>query len=135
MPTFRYDKLVRDTIGELHIDAGHVPEITHLSNDELVVALCKKLREEADEVDEALNEQELIEELADVQQIIDDLCAVTGISKVILEEQKKQKADKKGGFQKGVYISTVTIPDENDEWAVYCRKSPEKYPEIGLKDE
>lgn len=130
MPTFRYDKLVRDKIGKWHVEAGHTPAITHLKGKELVAALCKKLHEEADEVDGALSQEELVEEIADVQQIIDDLCAVADIEKRVLDDIKKKKAAKKGGFKDGVYISTVAMPDENDKWAIYCRKSPDKYPEV-----
>lgn len=130
MPTFRYDKLVRDNIAQFHLDAGHTPVVTRLKGKELVAALCKKLHEEADEVDGALSEAALAEEIADVQQIIDDLCAVANISKTEVEKAREKKEKKKGGFQKGVYVETVYIPNEADEMVTYCRRDPEKYLEI-----
>lgn len=130
MPTFRYAKLVRDNIPRFHEESGHTIKSKNLSGKELVRALAEKLHEEADEVDGALSREELVEEIADVQQIINDLCAVSSISIKELTHMINKKAARKGGFSKGAYIDTVTMPDENDEWVAYCRKSPEKYPEI-----
>lgn len=101
-----------------------------LQKDDLRKALIVKLHEEADEVDSALNRDELIEEIGDVQQIINDLCVNENISNAELTAVIEKKTIRKGGFTHGEYIETVTIPDENDKWAKYCRKSPEKYPEV-----
>ena len=130
MPTFRYAKLVRDNIPGWHRENGHTVKGKQLAGPELQNALCGKLHEEADEVSGALSREELIEEIGDVQQIINDLCISEGITKEELEASIKTKTDRKGGFLKGEYIDTVTIPDENDKWAQYCRQAPEKYPEI-----
>ena len=98
--------------------------------DELRAALCQKLHEEADEVDSAASRQELIEEIGDVQQIINDLLATQSITQAELEASIAKKTARKGGFQNGEYIESVTIPNEDDEWAQYCRRAPEKYPEV-----
>ena len=130
MPTFRYAKLVRDNIPSFHIESGHTFTGRTLKGKELVDALVAKLHEEADEVDGALSPDELIEELADVQQIIDDLCTVSGIRKEDMTNVMAKKAARKGGFLQGKYIETVTMPTEDDKWVVYCRNAPDKYPEI-----
>lgn len=130
MPTFKYAKLVRDKIPDWHRQDGHIVKGRQLSKDELRQALIAKLREEADEIDSALSTEELIEEIGDFQQIIDDLCVTIGISKSDLVAKIAKKTGRKGGFLQGEYIETVTIPDENDEWAQYCRQSPDKYPEV-----
>lgn len=130
MPTFRYAKLVRDNIPGWHRENGHTVKGERLAGGELQNALCEKLHEEADEVSGALSREELIEEIGDVQQIINDLCASEGITKAELEASIKKKTDRKGGFLNGEYIDTVTIPNENDKWAQYCRQAPEKYPEV-----
>lgn len=129
MPTFKYSKLVRDNIPTFHIKAGHSIVARTLTGAELSDALIAKLHEEADEIDGALTHDELIEEIADVQQIITDLCAANNITLETLTEVIKKKAARKGGFSKGQYIETVTMPTD-DEWVAYCRKSPDKYPEI-----
>lgn len=130
MPTFRYAKLVRDNIPGWHRENGHVVQGRQLTKDELRAALIEKLREEADEIDGAMSPEELVEEIGDVQQIIDDLCATMGIAKDELAEVIAKKTGRKGGFLQGEYIETVTIPDENDTWAQYCRNDPAKYPEV-----
>lgn len=130
MPTFKYAKLVRDNIAKWHVESGHTPKTKKLKGEELKKALFKKLHEEADEVSVALSRDELIEEISDVQQIIDDLCAVENIQKSEVEAARKIKRERKGGFREGIYIDTVTIPDEKDKWAKYCRSQPEKYPEV-----
>lgn len=130
MPTFKYAKLVRDNIADWHTHAGHTPKVTHLKGKQLIRALCKKLHEEADEVDAALSRNELIEEIADVQQILDDICTVENIKKSEVESTQAKKFEQKGGFQNGIYIDTVYMPNEDDRWAKYCRKNPRKYPEL-----
>ena len=130
MPTFRYAKLVRDSIPGWHRDNGHTVVGRQLAGEELLRALVMKLHEEADEVDGAMDRKELVEEIGDVQQIINDLLTTQEISEQELTEAMTKKTSRKGGFLKGEYIELMTIPDENDEWVQYCRKSPEKYPEI-----
>lgn len=130
MPTFRYAKLVRDNIPGWHHKRGHTVNGRQLSGDELRRALIEKLHEEADEVDGALSREELVEELGDVQRIIWDICETQGITVRELEADVKAKADHKGSYVGGNYIETVTMPDEDDKWAKYCRQSPHKYPEV-----
>lgn len=130
MPTFKYAKLVRDNIPGWHREKGHTVHGRQLSQDELRAALINKLHEEVDEVDGALSDDELIEEIGDVQQIIDDLCVVLEINKEAVAAVIAKKTGRKGGFLQGEYIDTVTIPDENDKWAQYCRRDPAKYPEV-----
>lgn len=130
MPTFSYAKLVRDNIWRWHEECGHTVKGHKLQGAKLRKSLSEKLHEEADEVGAALSREELIEEIADVRQILDDLCAEEAISEAEVAAAQTKKLTKKGGFREGRYIETVTIPSEDDEWAQYCRKSPEKYPEV-----
>ena len=130
MPTFQYNKLVRDNIAGWHEENGHIVTVRYLEGAELTKALCEKLHEEADEVHAAASQKELIEEIADVQQIIDNLCLHLGITSEEIYAIQKEKRDRKGGFDRGVYIEKVHMPNADDKWVQYCRKSPEKYPEI-----
>lgn len=130
MPTFKYAKLVRDNIWKWHEEAGHTVGGRKLEGAELRNALCEKLHEEADEVDGALSKEELTEEIADVRQILDDLCREEGITEAEVQTAQEKKAERKGGFREGRYINTVTMPNEDDKWVAYCRKDPDKYPEV-----
>ncbi len=131
MPTFSYDKLVRNKIPDFHREAGHDIVVRRLRVVELAQALAEKLKEEASEVVEARTTDGLKEEIADVQQVIDDLCIISGISKQEIFDVMSDKAENKGNFLAGQYVETVTMPNEDDEWVAYCRGNPEKYPEIG----
>ena len=75
----------------MHIDAGHKLTIKNLSGQDLAKALCEKLHEEADEVSSALSRDELIEEIADVQQVLNDLCKLQNINKDTLEDVRMKK--------------------------------------------
>lgn len=131
MPVFKYAKLVRDKIWSLERAAGHIPHGRRLGGLELKRALLKKLSEEAAEVPLASAAQnEVAEELADLQQVLDDLAAEYGISKETIETAQQMKRAEKGGFREGYYIETVEIPDENDPFAVKFRENPKKYPEV-----
>ena len=131
MPTFRYEKLVRDNILGFHKESGHTLVVRKLEGTELKQALLHKLHEEADEVPlETEKTDEVIEELADVQQVLDDIKQLYGISDDELSATQCEKRERKGGFLHGDYIESVTMPNEDDKWVKYCRKQPEKYPEV-----
>ena len=130
MPTFKFAKLVRNNIPQWHRQSGHTVKGRQLRGDDLRNALIEKLHEEADEVSGALSREELVEEIGDVQQIIDDLLVTQSINETELRSVMAKKVENKGGFQNGEYIETVTMPNEDDKWAQYCRRAPEKYPEV-----
>lgn len=135
MPKFAFRKLIRDNILDKHIEAGHKIDHTVLSDNELKTALRKKLHEEADEIPIRDNpDDEIIEEIADVQQVIDDLKLSYGITSDDVRLAQEHKFKMKGGFNGGVYIESVTA-DESDEWVTYYRSNPEKYIEILESDE
>ncbi len=130
MPKFVFDKLIRDKILQLHIDAGHTVDYKELSGVELKDKLRAKLHEESDEIPiREMGDDEIIEEIADVQQVLDDLKRTYDITDDQVQSAQQAKYNKKGGFANGIFIESVTLP-ESDEWVAYYRKSPEKYPEV-----
>lgn len=130
MPQFKFDKLIRDKILQMHIDAGHDISYRKISGEELKEKLRLKIFEEADEVPIRENsDEEIIEEIADIQQVLDDLKIQYSITDLQVSEVQSAKFRKKGGFENGVFVESVRLP-EDDEWVQYYRNSPEKYPEI-----
>ncbi len=130
MPTFIFNKLIRDKIVQKHLDAGHTVTYQNLSGNALKEKLQQKLHEEADEIPvRVAADDEIIEEIADVQQVLDDLKREYGISDDQVHVAQNVKYAKKGGFSDGVYIESIELP-ETDEWVRYYRNSPEKYPEV-----
>lgn len=130
MPKFTFKKLIRDNILEEHQKAGHEIDYSILAGIDLKRALRQKLHEETDEIPmRETADEEIIEEVADVQQVVDDLKATYGLTNGEVEKAQKSKYAKKGGFQRGVYIDTVNA-DESDEWVSYYRNHPLKYHEV-----
>lgn len=99
-----YNKLVRDNISNIIEKDGEIPVIRILSDNEYKKELYKKLLEECNELVSATTSDEIIEEAADVFEV---LCAISelegeNIDKVI--KTSKEKKDKKGGFTKKTFL-------------------------------
>lgn len=127
MRTFKFEKLVRDKIKDRIEEGGGKVKSRLLSKKEYVLELKRKLLEEAKEFVES--EEGSAEELADVQEIVDCLLRELGIGREELEKKKKQKIEKRGGFNRRIYIKEVKVK-ENDSWLDYYLANPHKYPEI-----
>lgn len=131
MRKFGFKKLVRDKIVENIISAGHKPDWKVLSDSEFVEELKKKIVEEASEVPRTDKPEEIVEELADIQEIIDNLLEVLKVSKTEFAKIQKQKKNEKGGsFKKRQYVETVETSDEVTKWVQYYLDNPDKYPEL-----
>ena len=90
-----YNKLVRDKIPEIIEKSGNKCEIENLSDEEYLKMLDAKLDEELAEYRKDQN----IEELADLLEVIYAAAKARGFSIDKLEEIRKQKAEKSGGFE------------------------------------
>jgi len=128
MRKFRFSKLVRDNIVEKIISGGGNPIWRKLSLEEYVVELKKKLIEETKELDEAKGD-EVLKELADVQEIIDNLVEAIGSTKKDLSEQQVKKNNQNGSFKNRQYIDLVEVADDAVEIDYYLKNS-DRYPEI-----
>jgi len=101
-----YNKLIRDRIAEIIEKAGKKAKTRVLDKKEYENELKKKLAEEATELIEAKNDK-LLNELVDVQELIDAILEVKGISKEELTKFQKQKRKKRGGFKKRLFLESV----------------------------
>ncbi len=108
MPT--YNKLVRDRIPEIIENTGKEFSTRILENKEYIKELKKKSFEELQEYVEANNNEDAIEELADVLEIIHALAEYHGSSIEEVEEVRKQKAEKRGGFKEKIFL--IEVEDE-----------------------
>lgn len=133
MPVFRLNKLVRDKLPVVYESIGQKAKLKILSKNEHAYALIDKIIEEARELqDTGLTRDEIIGEIADVQQALDDYRAVQGITDEEIAATQKAKFDEKGGFSEGAYIETLEL-SEADTWIAYYRQKPDIYPEIQNK--
>jgi len=108
-----YNKLIRDNIPSIIALEGKSCSIEQLDTDSFHVELRKKLIEEALEVQNAISKTQLVGELADVLEIVETLMKEYGISELELEEKKLDKRLKNGGFEKKLFL--VSVSEEGDE--------------------
>lgn len=128
MLKFKFDKLVRDKIVDTQIATGAKPKYHTLDPDAHVAALVDKIIEEAREIIQA-DEDAVTSEIADVQQAVDDLIELVGITADQVAAAQQKKNEKAGAFKKGIYVEYVEVAD-NDPWVEYYRKNADRYPQI-----
>lgn len=109
-----FEKLIRDRIPELAALENKVLSSRLALGDELDRFFGLKLLEESQEVIDAIahfGHQELIDEIADLQTVIDDLAHRKGISKIEIESRVASRRSSRGGFTKGLILSDVSIKE------------------------
>jgi predicted house-cleaning noncanonical NTP pyrophosphatase (MazG superfamily) len=93
-----YNKLIRDRIPEIIRAAGKQCETDMMTDEEYIQALRSKLVEEAQEVEQAAP-NDLLTELADLQEVIAALMAVYGISPEQVSTVQCSRRVERGGFE------------------------------------
>jgi predicted house-cleaning noncanonical NTP pyrophosphatase (MazG superfamily) len=98
-------KLVRDRIPDIVSESGRRAEVRYLEGTELVAALAAKLCEEAAEATAAIGDRDsLVEELADVTEVMSALMALNGIGQQEVTDAALQKTSARGGFETGAWL-------------------------------
>jgi predicted house-cleaning noncanonical NTP pyrophosphatase (MazG superfamily) len=105
MPT--YNKLVRDKIPAIIQADGKECTSRVLSEDEFCSALRNKLVEEASELHQAKTKEDLIEELADVYEVLEEILIHETIDIKEIQRARIHKNMDKGGFDERVYLIDV----------------------------
>ncbi len=105
-----YNKIVRDKIPPQISSRGESFDIVRLSGDALVLALRRKLVEEALEALDAPTGTDLIAELADVQEVINAIAGAVQVSTEQLEDERERKLKKRGGFDEGLMLVSTVSP-------------------------
>lgn len=90
-----YNKLIRDKVPEIIEKSGNKCKIEILSDEDYLKMIDAKLDEELAEYHKDQN----LEELADLLEVIYAAAKARGFSINELEELRKQKAEKRGGFE------------------------------------
>jgi predicted house-cleaning noncanonical NTP pyrophosphatase (MazG superfamily) len=107
-----YNKLVRDRIPEIIESTGKNFSTRVLNNEEYITELKNKSFEELQEYVQKTNNEDAIEELADLLEIIHALAEYHGSSIEMVEEVRKVKAEKRGGFKEKIFL--LEVEDEQD---------------------
>ena len=97
-------KLVRDLIPEKILQGGEVAEVKELNAEDYSYALRQKLIEEALEVAYADENDDVLEELADVIAVVKALANSIDSSWEEVIEEELRKRDKRGGFENRFYL-------------------------------
>lgn len=95
-----YNKLVRDKIPEIIENEGKKVTTKILNDEEYRTELNRKLKEEVNEY----LEENCVEELADIVEVIYGILNSMEVSKEEFESVRKSKAEKRGGFEKRIYL-------------------------------
>lgn len=95
-----YNKAIRDKIPDIIQKDGYSCNIKNLSDEEFLIEIEKKLTEEVTEFQKDKNP----EELADILEVIYRIAKLRGISKEELENIRINKAKKRGGFDKNLFL-------------------------------
>ena len=103
----KYNKLVRDNIPNIIKQNGEKPIIEILSDNDYELELLKKLQEECNEVISAENQEELLNELADVYEVLNALAYIQNKSMDDVVKIAEQKKLKRGGFEKRIFLRKV----------------------------
>ena len=103
-----YEKLVRDKIIDIIRSNGENPIYHTLSDEEYLDELHKKLFEEANEFVEADDS----EELADLLEVIYAIAKHKNINLDEVETIRLKKREKRGGFDKKIYLEGVEESEE-----------------------
>ena len=98
-----YNKLVRDRIPEIIEATGKTCAVETLSDGDYIRALDAKLDEELAEYHRDQN----IEELADLLEVIRAAAAARGYAVEELERVRAEKAARRGGFERKLYLREV----------------------------
>ena len=103
-----HNKLVRDNMKQIILDAGRKPIMKILNHEEYITELRKKSQEELQEYLTAETNEEALEELADLLEVMHALAKVHGSSIEEVEKLRVEKAAKRGGFSDKVFLIEVT---------------------------
>ena len=103
-----YNKLVRDRIPEIIQKEGNIADIIILSEESFIQAIKEKLIEVANEVCNAQNRDDILSELADLQEVMDTIKQLYNINTLEVNTIQAVKALQRGKFEKRLYLKSVS---------------------------
>ena len=110
-----FEKLVRDKNPDTIKASGGEFIGDILSTEDFIHHLKLKLVEEANEVLNAKNNEELMDEIGDVIEVLKALIKQAKVKKRYIRKLRRKKAKFRGRFKKGIYCKYVKFPVEVEE--------------------
>ncbi len=107
---YTYNKLVRDKIPEeINSMEGRKTKFRIMDENEYIKELNRKLLEESNE----FVEENDIEELADVMEVMESIMKIKNIQWEEVKKIQTKKRDKKGSFDRKIYLEYVEEEKRN----------------------
>lgn len=98
------NKLVRDNIPDIIRKNGDIPFYHILDEEEYILALKTKMMEEYQEILGASSKEEILEECADLLELLFALTVANGYTEEDLLNTRILKREKRGGFDKRIFL-------------------------------
>lgn len=102
------NKLVRDKVPSLVTKDGGSYTLQLLSPLEHQTEISKKLTEEIQEYSEAPTKEKALEELVDIVELVQAAIKLHDVTAEDFEAMRLAKKKLKGGFEKGIYLNTIS---------------------------
>lgn len=99
-----FNKLVRDKIPQIIEGNGEICEFAVLDPETFAVELRKKLQEEVTEYLTSTNDENAIEELADILEVVHSLAKTHHVSMADIEKIRRKKLEVRGGFDRKYFL-------------------------------
>lgn len=100
-----YNKLIRDNVADNVRAKTGLEVVTKIVDKEEAIKLLKgKIKEEVQEIEEAENENEIKDELADIIEVVYGLIDEYGFDRDEIEEIRLKSLERKGGYKKREYL-------------------------------
>ena len=127
---FFMNKLVRDKAIAAMTKNGctHIEHYTLDDNEDYLSALAEKMVEELEEVFDAESREEMIEELADIEEVLGAFKELVEIKQSEVDAIRKKKKEEKGGFGERVFIEYAEAKVGSEAYK-YALAQEEKYPQ------
>lgn len=103
----KYNKLVRDNIPQIIVKDGKNFKIRILSDQEYLQALKTKLVEEAEELSKAKTDKDVINELADIYEVLEYIIRRTNVDYREIQSHRVKKNMERGAFDDKIYLEYV----------------------------
>ena len=100
-----YHKAIRDKIPEIIKKDGRHCNVRVISDEKFTVEMEKKLIEEVSEYQRSKNPEELV----DILEVIYKIANLQGISKKELEKRRLDKVEKRGAFEKNLFLIDTSL--------------------------
>lgn len=130
---FCVNKLVRDNLEHIFRQSGAVAVYKRVLNDaEFDENLRRKVLEEAHEVVSSKKTEELIDECADLVEVLEAIILFHGKTWDDVATARANKSATRGVFKTRLFIESVDLPS-GSELADYYIAHPEKYQELPIE--